>query len=53
MPEYKIRDTISGGDFLKIDQAELNTNYGEVRGSKPQVLPDPREGTRNLNTQDI
>ena len=53
MPVYKVRDLIADGDLLKKKQTDLNAEYGHVQGSKPQVLPEPREGVRNLQTEDI
>ena len=48
VPVYQVRDNITQGDFLKKDATALNSEYGHVKGSVPQVLPDARSGVRNL-----
>jgi len=52
-PEYVVRDQISKGDQLKTEETNLNSNYGCIERNAPQALPNPRTGTRNLNTHDV
>jgi hypothetical protein len=52
-PEYKVRDTISDGDFMKITQTSVNGTYGPIEGNKPCALPNTVSGVRNLETQDV
>lgn len=52
-PEYTVRDKIAEGDFMKMTQTGLNTNYGPIDNNKPCALPNPLGGVRNLETMDI
>ena len=52
-PEYQVRDSITKGDFIKQGETQVNSAYGAVEGSNPKSLPDPVQGTRNLQTSDI
>ena len=52
-PEYLVRDVIIEGDFLNQAETQINTQYGPIDKSKPQVLPNPISGVRNLQTNDI
>ena len=52
-PEYKVRDTITEGDQLKMLQTGLNVAYGKIDGNQSQSLPAAVGGIRNLETRDI
>lgn len=52
-PEYKVRDTIIDGEFIKMSKTCLNTNYGLIDANRPCALPLPRDGVRNLETKDV
>ena len=48
-----MRDQITSGDQLKTEATNLNGCYGKIERNAPQALPNPRTGTRNLNTSDV
>lgn len=52
-PEYRVRDKIVEGDFLKMSQTGLNETYGKIDGNTSQAMPPPVGGVRNLETKDI
>ena len=53
-PTYAVWDNTVGEFGRKPDQAgQLNAGYGAIDGAKPASLPIPRQGVRNLNTEDI
>ena len=53
MPEYKVRDSVQEGDWMKITKTGLNASYGHIEGNVPCTLPNPISGVRNLETNDI
>jgi len=47
-PEYRVRDTIVEGDFLKMKKTGLNNRYGDIDRNFPCALPPSMPGVRNL-----
>lgn len=52
-PNYAVRDGIAAGEFIKMEGATLNDQYGAIDKSKPSTLPPAVSGVRNLDTKDI
>lgn len=52
-PLYEVRDSMQTGEFLLGQVGGVNSQYGQIPGSKPAGLPKPVEGNRNLQTNDI
>lgn len=53
-PVYVISDSMQEPEHqTRTCKGKLNEGYGAIKSSKPSCLPQPRDGTRNLDTQDI